>query len=311
MAKWIPICDFPAQEDLSELAQFIQHHQLPLRIIETDGTQRLISLSEPLVEPMRELLARWRKGEVQLDQIAPEREAQTGNISPHSGQQHTASKTQEASKPPSLSTWPWRATPFSLVLIALCFIGWLLVRQGWVGPLVIYPERGNTFDLASSTLAQHWLQGEYWRLWTPAILHFSLPHALFNALWIWVLGRPLEARAGTLAFATLVLVSAAIANLSQYYWTPQIMFGGMSGVTYALVGAVAVIQRWQPQWTEIPTALIWLAVIWLLLCATGAVDYVISGGIANAAHLGGFICGIVLGLVYCLSGGAKKFSGVP
>jgi GlpG protein len=30
---------------------------------------------------------------------------------------------------------------------------------------------------------------------------------------------------------------------------------------------------------------------WLVLCMTGAVDYFISGSVANAAHIGGLIAG--------------------
>ncbi|MFC6977834.1 rhomboid family intramembrane serine protease [Microbulbifer taiwanensis] len=137
---------------------------------------------------------------------------------------------------------------------------------------------------------------------------FFLPHALFNALGIWILGRPLEARAGTLAFAALVLFSAAASNLAQYYWSPQMVFGGMSGVVYALVGGVFVLQRWQPGWRDVPAGIVALAVGWLLLCATGLVTYVLGVGVANAAHFGGFISGLLLTLLYCLAGGARHFS---
>lgn len=298
MNHWTTICQFPLERDLTELAQFARRHRLPLRIAE-EGNRQVVSTPNPqLAEMLRPLLERWRVGEIDLADIrvepvdaGPEGEA-VGEEAP-------------AAFPP---TWPWRRTPLSLVLIALCFIGWLLLRENLAQGLVIHPERAGHFGTGFSTLARHWAQGEYWRLWTPAIVHFSLPHALFNALGIWILGRPLEARAGTPAFAALVFVSAPAANLVQYYWSPQILFGGMSGVVYALVGSVFVLQRWQPGWRDVPAGIVGLAVAWLLLCASGLVEYVIGVGIANAAHLGGFFCGLLLALCYCLAGGARNFS---
>lgn len=217
-------------------------------------------------------------------------------------------KSEEAPAAYIPPQWPLRRTPLCAVLMALCFIGWLLHGTSLLEWLVIYPERGGDLGGAGSSLARHLEQGEFWRLWTPAIVHFSLPHALFNALGVWILGRPLEVRAGTLPLAVLVLVSGIGANLAQYWWEPGTLFGGMSGVVYGLVGAVFVLQRWVPTWRDVPPGLVTLALGWLLLFATGLVTYFFNVGIANAAHIGGFVCGLLLALLYCLAGGARKFS---
>jgi GlpG protein len=316
LADWIPVCDFSIDDDLAELAQFIQRHQLPLRIGEENNRQRLWTLDPRLREPLRLLVQRWRAGEVQLAQVSVQMEeaapAEKSNAAVNGGE---ADGDAEADALPGgaisdagLPHWPWRKTPVSLALIALCFIGWLLQSRGLAQGLIIFPERVGDFDLGQSSLAWHFARGEFWRLWTPAIVHFSVLHALFNALGVWILGRPLEARAGSLTFALFVLISAAVANLVQYSWAPQNIFGGMSGVVYALVGCVFVLQHWQPQWREVPSGIVFVAVIWLLVCATGLIDYFISGGIANAAHLGGFACGLTLTLLYCLLGGARSFA---
>ncbi|MGL6160017.1 rhomboid family intramembrane serine protease [Microbulbifer sp.] len=295
MNHWIDISEFPLDRDLTELAQFTRRYHLPLRIAE-EGSRQVVSTPDPqLAEMLRPLLERWRAGEINLADIRVEPVEAAGE-----------GETEEAASAVFLPSWPWRRTPLSLILIALCFIGWFLLREGLAGGLVIDPERIGSSGL--STLARHWAEGDYWRLWTPAMVHFSLPHALFNALGVWILGRPLEARAGTLPFAILVFVSAPVANLIQYYWSPQILFGGMSGVVYALVGSVFVLQRWQPGWRDVPPGIVGLAVAWLLLCASGLVEYVIGVGIANAAHLGGFFCGLLLAFCYCLAGGAQNFA---
>lgn len=325
MSHWIPIYQFPLDKDLIELARFIRRHRLPLRIAEENNHQVLSTPDPQLSEFLVPLLTRWEAGEIDLArvQLKPvEAEEAAEGESARAGavkvEARSGKESEEKEKLSPLPSWPLHKTPLSLALIALCFIGWLLLRNDLAGSLLIFPERGGDFHLdnipralGGSTLAWHWAQGEYWRLWSPAAVHFSLPHALFNALGIWILGRPLEARAGTLPFALLVFASAAVANLAQYLWSPQTVFGGMSGVVYALVGAVSVLQRWRPKWRDVPAGIVALAIGWLLLCATGLVTYVIGTGIANAAHIGGFLCGLLLALVYCLTGGAHNFSDEP
>ena len=329
MSDWVTVCEFSLQDDLSEVAAFIQRHQLPMRISEERNRQQVTSLVPQLVEPMRQLLQRWQAGEVDLAQISvhvyEEQAAESaaaganpdgsedsisdGTEASGAGTSGPADVAPEPEVPASaIPQWRLSETPLSILLIALCFIGWFLWRQGWSEGLVIFRNPGGDFDVEHSSLAWHLAQGEYWRLWTPAMVHFSLPHALFNSLGIWIVGRSLEARAGTLWFALLVLVSAPVSNLAQYFWSPTVLFGGMSGVVYALVGAAFVIQRWQPAWRDVPGSLIWLFVVWLLVCMSGVVDYFIPGGIANAAHLGGFAAGLILALLFCLAGGARRFA---
>ena len=326
MSDWTPVREFPLNQDLTELAQFIQRCGLPLRISEENNCQLLSTLDPRLRELLLPVLERWDTGEIKLADIrvesAAEPSAHESSASPgvDSGADASLGQPPESALPVEpapgaaeapLPNWPLQKTPLSLVLIALCFIGWLLLQENMVRGLIIFPDRGGDFELTRSTLAWHLQQGEYWRLWSPAMVHFSLPHALFNALGVWILGRSLEARAGTLAFVLLVGVSALVSNLAQYYWSPGTLFGGMSGVVYALVGGVLILQRWCPAWRDVPSGIVFLAVAWLLLCATGIVTFVLGVGVANAAHVGGFISGMLLTSIYCLLGGARKFMGAP
>lgn len=325
MSDWTAVYQFPIDQDLSELAQFIARGRLPLRITEENNRQVLWAPDPRLKSLLLPVLERWEAGTLRLAdvRIEPVRDGSESDQRPEGnvpssddsgaleGAGHAPAGAEvraDAVSPSPLPNWPLQATPLCLLLIGLCFVGWFLLRENLVQGLVIYPDRREDFELASSTLAWHWSQGEYWRLWSPAVVHFSLPHALFNALGVWILGRSLEARAGTLALAVLVLVSAAVSNLAQYLWSPEIVFGGMSGVVYALVGAVMVLQRVAPRWSDVPAGIVMLAVGWLLLCATGLFTLIFGVGVANAAHLGGFISGSLLTVLYCLLGGARNFS---
>jgi GlpG protein len=44
---------------------------------------------------------------------------------------------------------------------------------------------------------------------------------------------------------------------------------------------------------------------WLVLCMTGILEFAVGIGVANAAHLGGLIVGLLIGLVFALMGKSK------
>jgi GlpG protein len=79
-------------------------------------------------------------------------------------------------------------------------------------------------------------QGEVWRLVTPIFLHFGWIHLLVNSLWVFSLGSLIEARRGTRFMVLFVLASAVIPNLAQYRLERFPVFGGMSGVVFAMAG---------------------------------------------------------------------------
>jgi GlpG protein len=142
--------------------------------------------------------------------------------------------------------------------------------------------------------AESFSNGEIWRLLTPAFLHSGIIHFLFNSLWMWELGRRLEFFMGRWHFLLFFVVTAIAANIAQYLWSGSVRFGGMSGVVYALVGFIAVRQRFASHpLVAVPPALIGFMLFFLVLGMTGAVDYFISGSVANAAHVGGLVAGAI------------------
>lgn len=142
--------------------------------------------------------------------------------------------------------------------------------------------------------------GELWRLITPIFLHFSILHILFNMMWLKDLGTVIEKRLGPATLLGLVAGIGIISNLAQYYFHGPV-FGGMSGVVYGLLGYVWVKSRVDPSsgfFLSQQTVFIMLG--WLVLCFTG-----VLGPIANFAHLGGLVAGVLCGL------GAPRAGGNP
>ncbi|MDW8310121.1 MAG: rhomboid family intramembrane serine protease, partial [Verrucomicrobiales bacterium] len=172
------------------------------------------------------------------------------------------------------------AGPLTFVLMAVCV----------AVALVSYVSR----DLGVREHLLLWLpavfQGEVWRLVTPIFVHFGILHLLFNLLWLFQLGSMIERRLGTGTLAAVVLGTAALSNLAQYFASGP-NFGGMSGVVYALAGYVWMRGKHDPNADVYldPQSIQWL-LIWLVLCFTG-----LLGPVANTAHVVGLISGAAWG----------------
>jgi len=134
---------------------------------------------------------------------------------------------------------------------------------------------------------------QLWRWFTPALLHFSPLHILFNLLWWWYLGGPVERRLGSGKLFTLAVVSALVSNWGQAIFS-GIYFGGLSGVVYALMGYVWLTGELKPErQLSLPRGLMVFSIVWLVL---GYFD-VFGLAIANAAHVFGLILGLLMAFV--------------
>ena len=138
--------------------------------------------------------------------------------------------------------------------------------------------------------------GEIWRLWTPMFLHFGLMHIVFNMLWLWEIGRRMEVLQGSWRIFNVVMATAAISNLAQFLVSEGSLFGGMSGVVYGLLGYSLVWSRMRPERSfGLPDGIYIFMLVWLALGYSGIIGSLGFGEIANTAHLGGLISGVVLG----------------
>ena len=144
----------------------------------------------------------------------------------------------------------------------------------------------------------YFLNNEWWRLITPMFIHFSLTHLVFNCLWIYVLGSKIELIDGYLTFINLVIFSSIISNLAQYFFGGSALFGGLSGVIYGLLGYCMIIEfEIKQERYDLPPALYLFMLIWLILGFLGILNLFGFGNVANYAHLGGLISGIIFAMI--------------
>lgn len=146
-------------------------------------------------------------------------------------------------------------------------------------------------------------EGEVWRLFTPALLHFDIFHIFFNMVWLIVLGTQLEKRLGVLRYILFILITGIISNTAQYLvGGPN--FLGFSGVVCAMAGFIWIRQKKTP-WEGYLLQSSTLAFIGLFIAAMFFIQLAsfimelsdkttITTGIANTAHIAGAITGILL-----------------
>jgi GlpG protein len=146
-------------------------------------------------------------------------------------------------------------------------------------------------------------KGQVWRFVTPMFLHGDEFHLAFNMLWIFFLGSVIERLHGSL-FLVLLTVGTHVAGmllqvlLSNADFLPVFLQGsplaiGASGAVYGLFGFLWVRPALDPSY---PIHLVPMNVVlmlgWLVVCMTPLIP-----NVANGAHLGGLLAGILAAMV--------------
>lgn len=280
---WIHIDDYPLDKDFSAFISAFAEQGIELRITQEANIQKL-----------------WIRASCAHDTLIGYIMSVADNPEPP-----TESDIQfaihlpeivAAHQVPSLGQQA-KAAPVTVTAILLSLFGALLVEFGTRDGLITAFWFLNLTPNETATLESTLSSGQLWRLVTPIFIHFGLLHVLINCLWFWVLGARLEKMMGSLLWALFIIITGACSNLTQFLWSESPIFGGMSGVVFALVGFIGVRQYLAPHpLLNIPNAILWFMLATLVLGMTGIFNVFIDGSIGNAAHVGGLIAGAVYAL---------------
>jgi GlpG protein len=200
------------------------------------------------------------------------------------------------------------ARPVTVVLAALCVLAAVGTKLNMAGPtplknmLMIAPVEERAEGWVEWDGLEAIMHGQVWRLVTPIFLHFGPLHLLFNLFVLFDLASMIEQRRGSLFLLAFVLLTAVASNLAEYYANlslkeaslhPSPLFGGMSGVNYALFGYAWMKGKYQPHLgVGVAQQTVTVMLFWLVLCFTG-----LAGSIANVAHLAGLLTGVAIAYV--------------
>jgi membrane associated rhomboid family serine protease len=146
---------------------------------------------------------------------------------------------------------------------------------------------------------------------TSMFLHGNLLHLGGNMLFLWVFGNNVEDRMGRVVFLLFYLLAGVVAALAQVLIDPdsQIPLIGASGAIAGTLGAYLVMF---PR-ARVLTAVIFFFItlvevpaiivlgLWFVLQAfsgIGQLGQSVSGGVAFFAHIGGFVFGALVALLF-------------
>lgn len=151
-------------------------------------------------------------------------------------------------------------------------------------------------------------------LFTSQFLHASWMHVIGNMWYLWIFGDNVEDRVGHGRFIVFYLLCGAIAALGQTALDPSSMLPtiGASGAIAGVMGAYFVLYPRSRVLTLVPLIIFWevfevptifLLGFWFLmqLFNAGAIAVTANthqGGVAFAAHVVGFIAGMVAIFVF-------------
>ena len=147
--------------------------------------------------------------------------------------------------------------------------------------------------------------GEVWRLLTAGLLHGGVWHFFGNMAALLVLGGLVERLTDWSRMAFVFVLSVAVGSVFSLVLLPDATSVGASGGLMGLLGFLVVVGfRLRPRLPPHFRGVLVKGILWIAL--TGLVAHQI---IDNAAHLGGLIAGLALGLILLPRGGTLPLPG--
>lgn len=155
--------------------------------------------------------------------------------------------------------------------------------------------------------------GDFPTLFTSMFMHGGWLHLAANMLYLWIFGDNVEDRLGKVKYLFLYLLSGIAASFAQYVFSPHsdIPNVGASGAIAGVLGAYVLFFPGQKVNVLMGRSIVAMQSIlvigfWFFLQFVSGVGSLYStaqdtGGVAYMAHIGGFIAGLAVALVFRLT----------
>ena len=217
--------------------------------------------------------------------------------------------------PAHLTPWITYLLIFACVAIYIWqFVGGDAHFEASFGGLGVTP--GILTGVLPAETSQLWVPS-WMTVFTSMFLHGSIGHLLGNLLFLWVFGNNIEDAMGHARFTAFYLVCGVAAVAAQVLPDPAsaIPMVGASGAISGVLGAYLLLYPRARILIALPPPLIFVTVGWFRAVWVLTIWFVLQlamslgiesrgGGVAFAAHVGGFLAGLVLIPLF-------KFAHVP
>jgi rhomboid protease GluP len=175
-----------------------------------------------------------------------------------------------------------RIYPIVSFLVAIHFILWIWISFGLPGGHYLL-ETMVGYNMFIE-------QGEWWRLFTPMILHASFGHVLFNSFSLVLFGPALERLLGKYKFILAYVGAGLIANIATLLLEPpHFNHVGASGAIYGLFGIYLYMVLLRKDLIDQANSQIVVTIL-----VIGLIMTFVGGNINVLGHIFGFIGGAII-----------------
>ncbi|APW36695.1 hypothetical protein RD110_05390 [Rhodoferax koreense] len=191
-----------------------------------------------------------------------------------------------------------RLTPHTWALylvVATNVAVWGLQLADGISPTT--PKPAQLHQWGANSAAAVLLDREYWRLLTAPFLHGGASHLGFNMLALWAAGRQLSRLLGNAQFGLVYLATALCGSVASLHSAGQSSVSvGASGAVFGVLGALlAASLQYRHRLPPHDSRRLW-AGLGLFVVYSLAYGFTQSN-VDNAAHVGGLVAGLLLGLL--------------
>jgi rhomboid protease GluP len=214
----------------------------------------------------------------------------------------------QASSRRERSGWNPMGSPATYALLAVNIGVFVLMVAHHVSPTL--PESSDLIHWGANlgwgfyngAIADGAFRGQWWRLITATFEHVGVVHLATNMWCLWNLGLLGEPLLGPWGLVATYILTGVAGNLLSTAMRPEVVGAGASGAVFGIAGILIVLlsnKKLPIPWLELKKlrrSVIQFAAINLFIGLATAVHSVFGVRIDNNAHIGGFLCGLALGL---------------
>lgn len=212
--------------------------------------------------------------------------------------QEPPQRVYSAPPPQRRSHWAMAPATYTLVGInVMVYLAMCLSGVSWWNP--------TTIDLARWGADNGYLvftYGQWWRLFTAMFVHAGIIHIAGNMWCLWNLGLLGEPLIGPIGIFGVYLLSGLAGDLlSVTLNSTHVVSMGASGAIFGIAGILIVLLK-SPllpipkfELSKLRRSVIYFAILNFIIGAGADMAHFVIQ-IDNMAHLGGFVCGILMGL---------------